>query len=83
MSLLIQLKVKNMIFLNKKMSLKNKIFIGYLLVYMENFFFFFLVIRAIQKQYFTGTPGKLFWGPNLNKQQVKMKVNFYENATCA
>lgn len=46
MSLLIQLKVKNMIFLNKKMSLKNKIFIGYLLVYMENVFFFLFSYKS-------------------------------------
>lgn len=46
MSLLIQLKVKNMIFLNKKMSLKNEIFIGYLLVYMENVFFFLFSYKS-------------------------------------
>lgn len=35
-----------MIFLNKKMSLKNKIFIGYLLVYMENVFFFLFSYKS-------------------------------------
>lgn len=63
MSLLIQLKVKNMIFLNKKMSLKNKIFIGYLLVYMENFFFFFLVIRANSKAVLYKYSRKAVLGP--------------------
>lgn len=63
MSLLIQLKVKNMIFLNKKMSLKNKIFIGYLLVYMENFFFSFLVIRANSKAVLYKYSRKAVLGP--------------------
>lgn len=63
MSLLIQLKVKNMIFLNKKMSLKNTIFIGYLLVYMENVFFPFLVIRANSKAVLYKYSRKAVLGP--------------------
>lgn len=65
MCLLIQLKVKNLIFfLNKKTSLKNKIFIGYLLVYMENVFFFsFLVIRANSKAVLYKYSRKAVLGP--------------------
>lgn len=65
MSLLIQLKVKNLIFfLNKKTSLKNKIFIGYLLVYMENFYFFSsLVIRANSKAVLYKYSRKAVLGP--------------------
>lgn len=49
---------------------------------MENFYFFSsLVIRANSKAVLYKYSRKA--GPNLNKQQVKMKVNFYENATYA